>query len=96
MVALLIGCFFALVAGFAVASMAVTHRAHSGAWSALADERRALIERDRQREALAAGGEYPRTVGIRRAAQAGPVVYARRFMARSEWTPLRPGQRAAA
>jgi hypothetical protein len=98
MVAMLIGCFFALVAGLALATMAVTHRSHVGAWSALAAERRALIERDRLRqvEDEVAGGEFPRTVGVRRVAQPGPVVYARRFMARAAWTPLRPGQRAAA
>jgi hypothetical protein len=96
MVAMLIGCFFALVAGFALASMAVTRRAHAGAWSALAAERRALIERDRVREAAAAVGEFPRTVGVRRTAQTGPVVYAHRFMARAAWSPLRPGQRVAA
>lgn len=95
MIAMLIGSFFALVAGFAVASILMTQRAHSGAWSALAAEREALIERERRR-AVAANGEPARTVGVRRAVRAGPVVYARRFMARSEWTPLRPCQRAAA
>lgn len=98
MVALLIGCLFALVAGFALASMFVTHRGHAGAWSALAAERQMLIERDRLRrsEAALAGGGFPRTVGVRRPAEGGPVVYQRRFNARSEWTPLLPARRAAA
>lgn len=98
MVAMLIGCFFAMVAGFAVAATVLTHRSHSGAWSALAEERLALIERDRlrQSEARLAGGTFPRTVAVRRPAEGGPVVYQRRFTARAEWTPLRSGQRAAA
>ena len=98
MVAMLIGCFFALIAGFAVAAMISTRQRYSGAWAALAAERQALIERERCKagEVALAGGGFPRTVSVRRPTEAAPVVYQRRFTARAEWTPLRAGRRAAA
>ena len=101
MLTAIISAFFVLVGGFAVLSMVATDRRYAGAWDRLALEREALRRGDAEPDAaLEAAGTrvaFPRTVTVRRPAEAvGAVVYQRRFTPRAAAFPLQCAGRAAA
>lgn len=93
MIAILISAFFAAVAGFALASIALTERRHAGAWNELVEERRRLQASPLGEEDL----NWPTLVSARPPAEPiGAIAYQRRFTPRSAAFPLQSCRRAAA